>query len=141
MQYTAALEYQNQSGALNESVSDVMGIMAKQYGPKRTAAGADWLIGEECLYPGVKGVALRSMKNARHGIQRSRSRERPPTGAYGRYVLRSNNQAGDYGGVHYNSGIPNRAFYLTCIRFGGYSWEKLADLYAAINDERIEPSW
>lgn len=56
-QYTANLNYRGQSGALNESMSDVLGAMVKQYSaePQETAAEADWLIGEECLFPGVAG--------------------------------------------------------------------------------------
>ena len=30
---------------------------------------------------------------------------------------------GDYGGVHINSGIPNKAFYLACTKIGGYAWD------------------
>jgi Zn-dependent metalloprotease len=50
------------SGALNEHISDVFGIMAKQIEEDETAEKADWLIGEACIMPGVKGTALRSMK-------------------------------------------------------------------------------
>lgn len=50
------------SGALNEHISDVFGIMVKQLEEKVTSEKADWLIGEECIMPGVKGTALRSMK-------------------------------------------------------------------------------
>jgi len=54
--------YQGQPGALNEHISDVFGIMVKQKFENETAENADWLIGEGCLLPGVKGVALRNMK-------------------------------------------------------------------------------
>src|SRR5262249_39066736 len=60
---TANLDYQGQSGALNESVSDVFGSMVKQYSanPKQTYDKADWLIGEGIFMPSVHGKALRSM--------------------------------------------------------------------------------
>ena len=61
-EHTSPLDYQDQSGALNEHVSDVFGIMCKQWIEKEPSDKADWLIGEYCLVPGVKGVALRSMK-------------------------------------------------------------------------------
>lgn len=67
-QYTAELEYEYQSGALNESISDVFGTMIKQYfggpnGGKQKAADADWLIGEGIFLPAVTNAkALRSMK-------------------------------------------------------------------------------
>ena len=48
-QYTAKLDYQDQSGALNESISDVFGILVKQYKLGQTADQADWLIGAGLL--------------------------------------------------------------------------------------------
>ena len=61
-EHTSPLDYQGQPGALNEHVSDVFGIMVKQKVQDETADKADWLVGEDCILPGVKGVALRSMK-------------------------------------------------------------------------------
>jgi hypothetical protein len=61
VEHTAALTYSGQSGALNESISDVFGVLVKQYALGQDAAAADWLIGGDLLLPGVKGVALRSM--------------------------------------------------------------------------------
>ena len=61
-QYTANLSYEGQSGALNESISDVFGSLAKQHHRGQSAADADWLIGADIFRPGVSGVALRSLK-------------------------------------------------------------------------------
>lgn len=60
--HTTALVYEGQSGALNEHISDVFGIMVKHRAMNITVDKADWLLGEGCLLPGVKGVAVRSMK-------------------------------------------------------------------------------
>src|SRR3954452_14873263 len=67
-QYTAELEYEFQSGALNESMSDVFGSMIKQYyggedgQTKVSSADADWLIGEGIFLPAITNAkALRSM--------------------------------------------------------------------------------
>lgn len=50
-----------------------------------------------------------------------------------------NTAAGDQGGVHTNSGIPNHAFYLAATALGGYSWEKAGPVwYAALNDPSIK---
>lgn len=38
------------------------------------------------------------------------------------YKKLPNTSAGDWGGVHTNSGIPNRAFYFAATNLGGYSW-------------------
>ena len=61
-EHTSPLEYSGQAGALNEHISDVFGIMIKQTKEDEKAEKADWLIGEGCLLPDVKGLALRSMK-------------------------------------------------------------------------------
>jgi Zn-dependent metalloprotease len=58
---TSGLVYHKQSGALNESISDVFGSLVKQYHLNQSANAADWLIGAEILAPGVNGKALRSM--------------------------------------------------------------------------------
>src|SRR6266536_826739 len=60
-QYTANLSYQGQSGALNESISDVFGSLAKQHNLGQSTAEADWLIGAGLFTDSVQGVALRSM--------------------------------------------------------------------------------
>ncbi|WP_322508526.1 M4 family metallopeptidase, partial [Anaerolinea sp.] len=61
-QYTANLTYANQSGALNESFSDVFGSLVRQYQLRQTAAEADWIIGKGLFTANVNGVGLRSMK-------------------------------------------------------------------------------
>jgi Zn-dependent metalloprotease len=115
-QHTSGLVYRDQSGALNESFSDVFGETAEQwaeqgerFGTPQAAREADWLIGEDVYTPRVAGDALRSMRapgTAHPGdIQPSHMRAFNPT--------RENN-----GGVHINSGIPNRAAYLTATQIG-----------------------
>src|SRR5581483_5825698 len=58
-QYAANLDYADQPGALNESFSDVFGVLVKQYTRKQTAAKADWLIGAGLLTRRVQGQAIR----------------------------------------------------------------------------------
>src|SRR4051812_28674614 len=62
-QFTSALEYQDQSGALNESMSDVFGSLVKQRALGQDAAGADWLIGAGIFTSSVNARALRDMLN------------------------------------------------------------------------------
>jgi Zn-dependent metalloprotease len=118
-QYTAALVYSAESGALNEHFSDVFGVLVKQYAEKQTAAKADWLVGAGLLTARVNGAAVRSMK--------------APGTAYDDGVLGKDPQPAhmrdfkkthdDNGGVHLNSGIPNHAFYLAAAALGGRAWE------------------
>ncbi|MGW5353601.1 M4 family metallopeptidase [Streptomyces sp. NPDC004031] len=124
-QYTANLDYQGQSGALNESVSDVFGSLIKQFAAGQTADQADWLIGAGLLAPGVHGVALRSMKEPGTAYDDPQLGKDPQPADMAHYVRTPQ----DNGGVHINSGIPNRAFYLTAAAIGGHAWEKAGQIW------------
>ncbi|WP_406435825.1 M4 family metallopeptidase [Streptomyces sp. NBC_00631] len=124
-QYTANLEYYGQSGALNESVSDVFGSLIKQYSLGQSADQADWLIGEGLLAPGVHGVALRSMKAPGTAYDDPRLGKDPQPATMQHYVRTSR----DNGGVHINSGIPNHAFYLLATVLGGNAWERAGQIW------------
>jgi len=113
------LEYRSQSGALNESMSDVFGSLVKQYTLNQTVTQADWLIGSGILAPGIKGVALRSMKDPGTAYDDPLLHKDPQPGHMRDYVKTTE----DAEGVHINSGIPNRAFYLVAEQLGGYAWE------------------
>lgn len=132
-QYEAALEYEGQAGALNESFSDVFGSLVKQYALKQKAEKADWLIGSGLFTRKVKGVALRSMKEPGTAYNDSTIGKDPQPGHMKDYV----NTTSDNGGVHINSGIPNRAFYLTATELGGYAWEKAGKIWYIALTERL----
>jgi Zn-dependent metalloprotease len=117
-QHTAALEYRDQSGALNEHLSDAFGIMVKQWLLGLTASQSDWYIGSGLFARGVHGKAIRSMK-APGTAYDDPSLGRDPQPAHMRNYVTS---ADDNGGVHINSGIPNHAFYLIATTLGGYAW-------------------
>jgi Zn-dependent metalloprotease len=121
---TAKFEYKGQSGALNEHFADVFGTVVTQWvenqatGKKvdwlKIADEADWLIGDEIMGPDLYGECLRSMSE--------------PGTAYDNNLLGKDPQpshmkdvytgSGDNGGVHINSGIMNKAFYLTAVEIG-----------------------
>jgi len=137
--HQANLVYQNQPGALNESISDVFGSLVKQYAhsPQQTAAQADWLIGAGLFTPNVKGVALRSMKAPGTAYDDKVLGKDPQPADMSHYV----NTSTDNGGVHINSGIPNRAFYQAAIALGGYAWQKAGRIwYATLCDSRLQPT-
>ena len=123
VQHTANFEYKGQSGALNEHFADVFGTVVTQWVEKQATRKvdwlqmteqADWLIGDEIMGPELYGEALRSMSE--------------PGTAYDNNILGKDPQpahmndiytgTGDNGGVHINSGIMNKAFYLTAIEIG-----------------------
>lgn len=124
-QYTANLEYYGQSGALNESMSDVFGSLIKQYSLEQTAQEADWLIGAGLLGPEVSGVALRSMKAPGTAYDDDELGKDPQPATMDDYVRTSR----DNGGVHINSGIPNHAFYLVATELGGKAWERAGQIW------------
>lgn len=118
-QYEAALRYTGQQGALNESLSDVFGVLTAQYLLNQRADEAEWLVGAGLFTSNINGVAIRSMK--------------APGTAYDDQLIGKDEQPAhmedyvetieDNGGVHINSGIPNKAFYNLAIALGGYAWE------------------
>ncbi len=134
-QYEAGLVYEGQSGALNESLSDVFGSLVKQYGLKQTAAKADWLIGAGLFTPSVKGVALRSMKAPGTAYDDPRLGADPQPADMAHYVDTSD----DSGGVHLNSGIPNRAFYLAALALGGHAWTGAGRVWYVTLRDRLQP--
>jgi len=87
---SANLVYQNQSGALNESIADVMAAMVDT---------ADWTVGEHCLRP--PRVVVRSLEDPTLGEQPAHMDDFQQLSVFE-----------DGGGVHINSGIPNRAAFL-----------------------------
>ena len=132
-EFTAGLRYSKQSGALNESWSDVFGSMVKQYGLNQTADAADWLIGAGTLVPTL-GRALRSMSEPGTAY----AGDRQPSHMDNYVDLPDNNDpANDNGGVHINSGSPNHAFYQAAIALGGHTWEVAGKIWYTALTERL----
>jgi Zn-dependent metalloprotease len=130
----SGLVYMFQPGALNEHLSDVFGSLVKQKVLNQKADEADWLIGAGLLATGVNGKALRSMV--------------APGTAYDDPVLGKDPQPDhmskfvdtwqDNGGVHINSGIPNKAFHIAATAIGGHAWEKTGRIwYETLRDQRL----
>ena len=124
-QYTAGLDYHDQPGALNESISDVFGSLVKQFALGQTADKADWLIGAGILAAGIHGKALRSMAQPGTAYDDPQLGKDPQPDSMSGYV----NDPSDNGGVHINSGIPNRAFYLVATAIGGNAWEAAGHIW------------
>jgi Zn-dependent metalloprotease len=125
IQFTCNLEYQDEPGALNEHFADSMSAVAKQWKRKQTVEEADWLLGDELMLPGSGIKSLRTFKKEKafenHPIFGS---DLQPKHMRDKYTGTDDN-----GGVHYNSGIPNHAFYLAAKRIGGYSWDKIGPIW------------
>lgn len=131
------LVYAGQSGALNESVSDVFGSLVKQRTLGQNAAEADWLIGAGLFTDAVQGVALRSMSAPGTAYDDPVLGRDPQPATMADLVVTTR----DNGGVHLNSGIPNRAFYLAATAIGGNAWEGAGQVwYDTIRDEQLRPT-
>ena len=122
---SAGLVYQGQPGALNEHISDVFGVLVKQHQLGQNADQADWLVGADLLLPGVKGVAIRSMIAPGTAYDDPRLGKDPQPDHMDRFVVTTD----DNGGVHINSGIPNRAFALAAKAVGGPAWATVGQVW------------
>ncbi|MFC9983241.1 M4 family metallopeptidase [Microbacterium keratanolyticum] len=120
IQHTANLEYRNQPGALNESIADVLGTLTEQFLNGQTAEEATWLIGEGIFTDAVQGQALRSMIAPGTAYDDDELGKDPQPAHMRDFVSTTE----DSGGVHINSGIPNRAFALAARALGGHAWER-----------------
>ena len=102
---TANLTYSKESGALNESFSDIFGAMVEAFADGGTSSDT-WKIGEDAYTPGTPGDALRRMDDPN------------AVGDPDHYSLRlypgtcTPSNSNDQCGVHTNSSISNHAFYL-----------------------------
>jgi Zn-dependent metalloprotease len=101
---TAALAYSNESGALNEASSDIMGNSVEAWAKNAGTPNANtWKVGEDIYTPATSGDALRYMNN-------------PTADGYSKdYYPERITGTADHGGVHGNSGIANLAYYLMVI--------------------------
>ncbi|MGZ4446964.1 MAG: protealysin inhibitor emfourin [Nocardioides sp.] len=128
-EHTAGLEYAGQSGALNESMSDVFASCLKQRLLGQTALEADWLIGEGIFVPGIRARGLRDMAAPGTAYDDPALGKDPQAGDMSGYVETTD----DNGGVHLNSGIPNHAFQLAAVAVGGHAWDGAGAIwYAAL---------
>ena len=118
------LYYHNQSGALNESMSDVFGVLIETYNKYNVKNNgtwkfnaADWVVGDDVYTPYTPGDALRSLAKPTLYNQ-------PDT--MNNYSNLPDDEYHDNGGVHTNSGITNKAAYLIAQSIG---MEKTAKIY------------
>ncbi len=132
VEYTAGLVYKNQPGALDESMADVFGVLISTYNKYNVANGeawkfdpADWVVGDDIYTPNIQGDALRSLVD--------------PT-LYGQPAHMDNYfdlpDTYDYGGVHDNSGIPNKAAYNIASNIG---MDKTAKIYYRALTQYMHP--
>jgi len=129
IQGTANLEYQGQSGALNESFADIFGAMIDR---------DDWQMGEDITNPNyISSGALRSLSDPNNGGTSLQSPGWQPK-TMAQYQSLPNTPQGDNGGVHINSGIPNYAFFLIASDIGKDKAERI--YYRALDAYLVKSS-
>ena len=118
--FTSNLTYFGQSGALNEHFSDVFGVLVRQWKNDETALQASWLVGAEVLVAAPTRRAIRDMLNPGTAFVDDPEIGTDPQPAHLSKIFKGSQ---DRGGVHINSGIPNRAFALTARALKGRAWD------------------
>jgi Zn-dependent metalloprotease len=124
--FTSNLVYRGQSGALNEHFSDVFGVLVRQWRRGETAAEASWLIGSEVLVAAPTRRAIRDMEHPGTAYADDPDLGSDPQPAHMKNLYTG---GADNGGVHLNSGIPNRAFALAAKALGGRAWETVGRVW------------
>lgn len=127
------LTYSGQAGALNESISDVFGVLVKQRHLGGSLPEEDrWRVGSDIVGDALK-PALRSLKDPRNDVN--------PFSSQPAHMRDFVTTPDDQGGVHINSGIPNHAFYLAATEIGGSAWDKPAKIwFRALLDPDLGPN-
>lgn len=131
--FASNLAYRGESGALNEHFADVFGVLVRQWreavraaararrsGQKLVKPEPSWLVGSELLVPADTRRAVRDMREPGTAFVDDPLLGTDPQPGHMRDVAGG---PSDRGGVHLNSGIPNRAFVLAAERIGGDAWE------------------
>ena len=125
--FTSRLVYQDDPGALNEHFADVFGTLIKQWVKNQNVEEADWLVGNDIIIPAPTRRAIRDMKNP--GTAYINDPDLNGTDPQPDHISKKYTGDADNGGVHINSGIPNKAFCETAIAIGGFAWETAGKIW------------
>jgi Zn-dependent metalloprotease len=129
-QYTSDFEYSDEAGGLNESISDVIGSMFRQWRLNQDVSSADWLIGANIMGPVARSRGFRCLRDMSN-----------PGGSH--CLAAQPSHYSDYQpgmDPHYSSGIPNFAFYNAAMTMGGQSWNEIGTVwYQALTAYGISP--
>ena len=126
LNFTSNLAYEGETGAVNETFCDVMGLVISHWHAHRIGTNADWTIGSE-----IFGEGLREIPGVLRGVRiftEEPAFSHPELGhdlqkKHYSYFFHTGNED-DHGGVHVNSGIGNLAFFLAAQDIGGDVWDK-----------------
>ncbi len=120
IEHTANLVYEFQSGALNEHFADVFGVSTDFH---HNGAEANWLLGEDVTTPAIAGDCLRNMEHPDGADVAFGGQQPAHMDQFQDLPIDQDN-----GGVHINSGIPNRAYFLAATT-GGMTVAKAEEIW------------
>jgi Zn-dependent metalloprotease len=130
-QHSLQLIYANESGGLNESLSDVFGSMFRQWLQQETVESADWLIGADILGPRAISFGYNCLRNL--ADPESPKCLGQQISHYDQYQTGMD--------PHESSGVPNLAFYTAATTLGGNSWEEIGKVwYHVVSNEGSSPN-
>lgn len=124
--FTSNLVYRGQSGAINEHFADVFGVLVRQWRGDESARDASWLVGAEILVAAPTRRGIRDMEFPGTAYADDPLLGNDPQPAHMKDIYTG---PADFGGVHINSGILNRAFVLAAKSLGGRAWEKAGKIW------------
>lgn len=118
-QYTLQLNYADDAGGLNESISDCFGSMFRQWEAKQTSSEADWLIGSDIIGPVAHDRGINCLRDMANPASTTALAAQPT-----RY-----SQITPGMDPHFTSGPPNLAFCRACKALAGASWETVGKVW------------
>ncbi len=130
-EYTAKLEYEREAGALNESMSDVFGVVFRQWLAKEDLATSDWSVGSDLMGPTALQLGWTCLRHIAEPAANFSMTKQPSR--YSEYDASEE--------PHINSGIPNRAFFLATTALALPSWIGAARIwYRALTSKEASPA-
>ncbi|MBV9077131.1 MAG: M4 family metallopeptidase [Methylobacteriaceae bacterium] len=129
-QHSLQLDYSDEPGGLNESMSDCFGSMFRQWKLKQDVTQADWLIGADILGPAAKAKGFTCLRDMADPAGRHCLSPQPTLYAQVRPGM----------DPHAASGPPNLAFCTAAKTLGGKSWDQVGQIwYAALTGWGARP--
>jgi Zn-dependent metalloprotease len=118
-QHSLQLEYKDEPGGLNESMSDCFGSMFRQWEKNQDVKHADWLIGHDIIGPAAKAKGITCLRDMAHPDAKHCLAPQPTK--YSQITPGMD--------PHYSSGPPNLAFHTACMEYGGKSWDHIGKVW------------
>jgi Zn-dependent metalloprotease len=133
---SSSLVWWEQSGALMNSIAVIFAVLSKQHAKTQRVSEADWVLARGILQPHVRGTGIASVAEPGTAYDDPDTIGVDPQPAHMRSYVKTSS---DSGGVHTNSGIPCKAFYLAAAALGGYAWDRAGRIwYDALCDRSLK---